>query len=191
MPYFFNWIVPNAFKMTPTMCRSSLFQWVQSQNTFWLSKISTNLSYMQSFREIGLKLWKIGAIQNRYPIVVYCVMSDSESKNPRPMTFRYFPDPCTSQWTSPSKAILFWPSNPTMYCTQWHSTFGRWFYILLRKQSLPTIIIMTLSTFISKFGVFWKIIIMSFLVYESMNLPIKKCSSKTSLSLEIRNLWKY
>ena len=57
----------------------------QSQKTFWLSKISTNLSYMQSFRQIGPKLWKIGAIQNRYPIVVYGVMSDSESKNPRPL----------------------------------------------------------------------------------------------------------
>ena len=32
------------------------------------------------------KLWKIGAIQNQYPIVVYYgVMSDSESKNVRPM----------------------------------------------------------------------------------------------------------
>ena len=40
---------------------------------------------MQSFRQIGSKLWKIGVIQNRYPIVVYGVMSDSESKNPRPM----------------------------------------------------------------------------------------------------------
>ena len=40
---------------------------------------------MQSFRQIGLKLWKIGAIQNRYPIVVYGVMSDRESKNPRPL----------------------------------------------------------------------------------------------------------
>ena len=40
---------------------------------------------MQSFRHIGLKLWKIGAIQNWYPIVVYGVMSDSGSKNPRPM----------------------------------------------------------------------------------------------------------
>ena len=34
---------------------------------------------MQSFRQIGPNLWKIGAIQNRYPIVVYFVMSDSES----------------------------------------------------------------------------------------------------------------
>ena len=42
----------------------------QSHKTFWLSKISTNLAYMQSFRQIGSKLWKIGAIQNRYPIVV-------------------------------------------------------------------------------------------------------------------------
>ena len=40
---------------------------------------------MQSFRQIGLKMWKKGEIQNRYPIVVYGVMSDSESKNPRPM----------------------------------------------------------------------------------------------------------
>ena len=38
---------------------------------------------MQSFRQIGSKLWKIGAIQNRYPIVVYGVMSDSESKKVR------------------------------------------------------------------------------------------------------------
>ena len=38
---------------------------------------------MQSFRHIGLKLWKTGEIQNRYPIVVYGVMSDSYSKNPR------------------------------------------------------------------------------------------------------------
>ena len=40
---------------------------------------------MQSFRQIGSKLWKIGAIQNRYPNVVYGVMSDSGIKNPRPM----------------------------------------------------------------------------------------------------------
>ena len=33
---------------------------------------------MQSFKQIGSKLWKIGAIQNRYPIVVYGVMIDSE-----------------------------------------------------------------------------------------------------------------
>ena len=46
---------------------------------------------MQSFRRIGLKLWKIEAIQNRYPIVVYGVMSDRESKNPRP--FRVFKNP--------------------------------------------------------------------------------------------------
>ena len=38
---------------------------------------------MQSFRQIGLTLWKIGAIQNRYLIVVYYgVMSDSVSKKP-------------------------------------------------------------------------------------------------------------
>ena len=43
---------------------------------------------MQSFRRIGLKLWKIQAIQNRYPIVVYGVMSDRESKNPRPLPAR-------------------------------------------------------------------------------------------------------
>ena len=47
--------------------------------------ILTNLSYMQSFRQIGLKLWEIEAIQNWYPIVVYGVMGDSASKNPRPM----------------------------------------------------------------------------------------------------------
>ena len=42
---------------------------------------------MQSFRQIGLKLLKIGAIQNQYPIVVYGVrvISDSESKNPWPL----------------------------------------------------------------------------------------------------------
>ena len=38
---------------------------------------------MQSFGQIGSKLWKIGAIQNRYPKVVYGVMSDRDSKNPR------------------------------------------------------------------------------------------------------------
>ena len=43
------------------------------------------LSFMQNFRQIGLKLWKIGAIQNRYPLVVYGVMSDEEVKNPRPL----------------------------------------------------------------------------------------------------------
>ena len=37
---------------------------------------------LQSFRRIGLKLSKIGAIQNRYPIVVYGVMGDREGKNP-------------------------------------------------------------------------------------------------------------
>ena len=42
-----------------------------------------NLSYLQSFEQIGLKLWKIGAIQNRYPEVVYGVMSDRDSKSPR------------------------------------------------------------------------------------------------------------
>ena len=31
---------------------------VQSQKTFWQSKISTNLFYMKSFRQIGLKFWK-------------------------------------------------------------------------------------------------------------------------------------
>ena len=35
---------------------------------------------MQSFRQIGSKLWKIGAIKNRYSIVVYGVMRDSENK---------------------------------------------------------------------------------------------------------------
>ena len=39
---------------------------------------------------IGAKLWKIGAIQNRYPIVMYGVMSDSESKNPRPFVDTYY-----------------------------------------------------------------------------------------------------
>ena len=33
---------------------------MQSQKAFWTSKISTNLSYMKSFRRIGLKLSKIG-----------------------------------------------------------------------------------------------------------------------------------
>ena len=33
---------------------------------------------MQSFRQIALKLWKIAAIHNRYPIVVYGVMSVSK-----------------------------------------------------------------------------------------------------------------
>ena len=42
---------------------------------------------MQSFRRIGSKLWKIGAIQNLYPIVVYGATSDSDSKNPGPMIF--------------------------------------------------------------------------------------------------------
>ena len=51
-----------------------------------LSNILTNLSYMQSFRQIGLELWKIEAIQNRYPIVVNGVMIDRESRNPRPLS---------------------------------------------------------------------------------------------------------
>ena len=37
-------------------------------------------------KQIGSKLCKIGAIQNRYTIVVYDIMSDSESKIPRPLT---------------------------------------------------------------------------------------------------------
>ena len=40
---------------------------------------------MQSLRQIGLKLWKIGAVQNEFPIVVYGVMSDRESKKPWPL----------------------------------------------------------------------------------------------------------
>ena len=51
-----------------------------SQKTFWLSKISINFSYMQSFRQIASKLWKIEAIQNRYPIVVYGVMSKNSGQ---------------------------------------------------------------------------------------------------------------
>ena len=43
--------------------------------------------YVQSFRQIDSKLWKVGPIQNRYPIVVYGVISDSESKNHRPIFF--------------------------------------------------------------------------------------------------------
>ena len=36
---------------------------------------------MQSFKQIGMKLWKIEAIQNRHPIVVvYGVMNDREGK---------------------------------------------------------------------------------------------------------------
>ena len=62
----------------------------QISKNFWLSKISTNLSCMKSFRQIGAKLWKIGAIQNRYPILVYGVMSDRESKNPRHLLKRSF-----------------------------------------------------------------------------------------------------
>ena len=45
---------------------------------------------MQSLRQIDLNLWKIGAIQNRYSIVVYGVMSESESKNPRPLSMLQF-----------------------------------------------------------------------------------------------------
>ena len=41
---------------------------------------------MQSFRQIALKLCKKETIHNRYLILVYGVMSDSESKNPRPMS---------------------------------------------------------------------------------------------------------
>ena len=55
------------------------------KKSFLAIKECNNLSYMQSFRQINLKQWKIGAIQNRYPIVVYGVMSDRESKNPRPL----------------------------------------------------------------------------------------------------------
>ena len=36
---------------------------------------------MQTFRQIGLTLWIIGAIQNRYPIVVFDVMNDREPNN--------------------------------------------------------------------------------------------------------------
>ena len=43
---------------------------------------------MQSLEMIGLKLWKIGAIQNRYPIVVYGVMGEREGKNPRLLTMK-------------------------------------------------------------------------------------------------------
>jgi len=70
---------------TPVLDIILIFVW--SQNFFWLSKILTNLSYIQSFRHIALKLWKIEAIQNQYPIVLYDGMSDdSESKNPRPLS---------------------------------------------------------------------------------------------------------
>ena len=61
------------------------------KNVFLQSKIPTNLSSMQSFKQIASNLWKIEAIQNRYPIVVYGVMSDSESKNPWTMTFERRP----------------------------------------------------------------------------------------------------
>ena len=44
-----------------------------------------NKSLLQVKFQRDWKLWKIGAIQNRYPIVVHYVMSDSESKNPWPM----------------------------------------------------------------------------------------------------------
>ena len=69
------------FLITPwrTMVYTPVFDTLlifgQSQKAFWLSKISTNLSssltYLQSFRQIGLKLWKIEEIQNWYPIVMY------------------------------------------------------------------------------------------------------------------------
>ena len=39
---------------------------------------------MQSFRQIGLKLGKIGAIQNRYPIVVYGVWCNERSSESKP-----------------------------------------------------------------------------------------------------------
>ena len=40
-------------------------------------------------RQIGVKLWKIGSIQNQYSIVVYVLMSDRESKNPRPLIWHF------------------------------------------------------------------------------------------------------
>ena len=38
-----------------------------------------NKSLLQAKFQRDWKLWKIGAIQNRYPIVVHYVMTDSES----------------------------------------------------------------------------------------------------------------
>ena len=71
--------IGQRFLLTPVSDIILFFD--QSQKAFWLSKISIKVSYMQSFRQIGLKLWKKGAIHNRYPIVVYNVMSNRESKN--------------------------------------------------------------------------------------------------------------
>ena len=78
-------VIGQGFLLTPSWTLDIILFFGQSQTASWLSKISTKLSYMQSFRHIGLKLLKIVAIQNRYPIMVYGVMSDRKGKNPRPL----------------------------------------------------------------------------------------------------------
>ena len=59
------------------------FPWPISKSFLAIKDITKPL------RQIGVKLWKIGSIQNQYSIVVYVLMSDRESKNPRPMWLEY------------------------------------------------------------------------------------------------------
>ena len=71
-----------SLKIYPKKYRENVWEnhfqtiWIRSNqyNSFWLSKKSTNISFMQSFIDIGSRLQKIVVIQNWYPIVVCGVM---------------------------------------------------------------------------------------------------------------------
>ena len=69
-PRVSTYTMHSGLYMVYTPISNIILLFSQSQKNFWLLKLSTNLSYKQSFRQIDSKLWKIGTIQNRYPIVV-------------------------------------------------------------------------------------------------------------------------